>query len=52
MPIEIGELHIRVAVDAADSAPATGGSGASDVDSLVAACVDQVMEILRERRER
>ncbi|QLQ30514.1 MAG: hypothetical protein HZT40_01520 [Candidatus Thiothrix singaporensis] len=63
MPIEIRELHIRVAVSAAP-APAPGnppGGGTRpapaagqtpDKDALVAECVEQVLEILRNREER
>ena len=58
MPIEIRELHIRVAVDAAPQQPqraaappsAQGTAGARD--ELVAECVAEVMRILRQREER
>jgi hypothetical protein len=59
MPIEIKELHIRVSVSApagstapagAPAATPTAGIGARE--AIVAACVEQVMELLRERRER
>jgi len=58
MPIEIRELHIRVAVNAEAAkeaatprqAPAEGGG--ADHDAIVAECVEQVMQILHERRER
>lgn len=55
MPIEIKELHIRVSVDAAaPGAPAGAPSVApsSDTDTVVAACVEQVMQQLRDRTER
>lgn len=62
MPIEIRELHIRVAVNAAPApAPGNPPSGARptpaagqtpDKDALVAECVEQVLEILRNREER
>ncbi len=58
MPIEIRELHIRVSV----SAPAGGrpagapggdpGADAAGRQALVAECVEQVLEVLRDRRER
>jgi hypothetical protein len=63
MPIEIKELHIRVAVNAAPppalgkpaagsaTAPPTGGQ-AADKDAIVAACVEQVLEILKNKAER
>ena len=59
MPIEIKELHIRVAVTA--GGPATTASRpagapsvtpAGDTDTVVAACVEQVMQVLRDRAER
>jgi hypothetical protein len=62
MPVEIKELHIRVAVNAqppqAAAAQASGGkdsggeSGGADKDAIVAECVEQVLEIIRARRER
>lgn len=61
MPIEIRQLIIRATVtDEAgnQSKPATGAesSGGSrkrpDSQALVAECVEQVMEILREQQER
>ncbi len=62
MPIEIKELHIRVAVNtpsggpppagpkAASSAP--GASESEAKEALVAECVEQVLNILRNRNER
>ena len=58
MPVEIRELHIRVAVNSepakqpapAKSAPA-GGSGA-DKDAIVAECVEQVLRIMQSKKER
>lgn len=58
MPIEIRELHIRVAVNAEApkaaavprEAPAEGGG--ADHDAIVAECVEQVVQILQARRER
>jgi hypothetical protein len=58
VPIEIKELHIRVEVNSAPAgspsstsgAPATGT--AADLDAVVAVCVEQVMQVLRDRRER
>ncbi len=61
MPIEIKELHVRVAVSpapaaspaggAAPAASAGGGAG-GDKDAIIAECIEQVLEILRTRRER
>jgi hypothetical protein len=63
MPIEIKELHIHVVVNAASSeltvtkaqTGASGNSGnssGSDKDAIVAECVEQVLEILQNKRER
>ena len=63
MPIEIRELVIRATVEeelqpGASKPPATMASGpppgasASERSRLIAECVDQVMEVLRERKER
>jgi len=58
MPIEIRELHIRVAVNPEPGkqastpreAPAEGGG--VDKDAIVAECVEQVVQIIQARRER
>ena len=59
MPIEIRELHIRVAVNAppAKGAPAAqdrvaAKGTAGDKDAIVAECVEQVLDILETRKER
>ena len=65
MPIEIKELHIQVAVSAeSDSAAANkkgakaGGSkeqvksGANEADTIIAECVEQVLQILQSKSER
>lgn len=59
VPIEIKELHIRVAVTAdgpattaSPPAGAPSATAAGDTDTLVAACVEQVMQVLRDRTER
>jgi hypothetical protein len=59
MPVEIRELHIRVAVSTpaakqgpgARSKPATNGV-AGDKDSIVADCVEQILDILKTGKER
>jgi Family of unknown function (DUF5908) len=62
MPIIIRELHIKVAVNApneqsgrgatANAAPnAAQGGDDDDKEAIVAECVEQVMEILRNRLE-
>ena len=60
MPIEIKELHIRVAVNAPPSGPSApagagsskGGDGADAKDDLIAECVEQVLNILQSKRDR
>lgn len=61
MPIEIRELHIRVSVSPAvdvgpAGAPGTAPGGRGDArearEALVADCVERVLEILRDSRER
>jgi hypothetical protein len=59
MPVEIRELHIRVAVSAAPAkqAPAApnqhGGSGnAGDRDAIVAECVEEILQIVQAKKER
>jgi hypothetical protein len=58
MPIEIRELHIRVSVSppvdgrpAGAPGPAAGAEG-DGRQALVAECVEQVLQVLRDRRER
>ena len=61
MPIEIKELHIRVAVNArtegdapvSSATPARAGGGeGGDKDAIVAECVEQVLQILQNKAER
>ena len=57
MPVEIRELQITVSVqdsgggNASSPAPASGGSSSSN-DDVIAKCVEQVLEILKEKMER
>ncbi|HKY16499.1 MAG TPA: DUF5908 family protein [Microthrixaceae bacterium] len=58
MPIEIRELHIKVAVNAPAGnkpagapGPAPGAEGDAR-QALIADCVEQVMELLRDQKER
>lgn len=61
MPIEIKELHIKVAINQSEgtTTPAnetiTGSNGMGNKkahqDDLIAACVEQVLQILQEKRE-
>jgi hypothetical protein len=60
MPLEIRELYIKVNVgDAAQApaeraaaAPGKAGGSSGDSSTLVAQCVDEVMRILRAKKER
>ncbi|MBK7870260.1 MAG: hypothetical protein IPJ74_06005 [Saprospiraceae bacterium] len=65
MPIQIRELHIKVAVnepaEASNTSPvrstpspggAQGQMGEDQRDQIIAECVEQVMNILREKSER
>ena len=56
MPIEIRELIIKATVtdEKGEGQSGEGSSGGSNssADSIVAECVDQVMEILKEKGER
>lgn len=58
MPIEIRELHIRMSVTTPEGGgpagapgPAPGADGEAR-QALVAECVEQVVEMLRDQRER
>lgn len=59
MPIEIRELHIKVAIAeggegaaAPAGAPAPSAAPAGPPDAIVAECVEQVLRILQNRKER
>jgi len=56
MPIEIRELHIKVAVNAGGAAAtqssAADGAGEQTQQAIVAACVEQVLRILQNKAER
>ena len=60
MPIEIKELHIRVTVntgtgkagDAAKSTPAPGAGGGSSKETILAECVEQVLQVVQNKKER
>lgn len=52
MPIEIKELHIKVAVNSTPH-PGSGRATEGDArDALVAECVEQVLQILQNKAER
>ncbi len=54
MPIEIKELHIRIAVNASPgpAAAAAPGPSVGDKDALVSECVEQVLQVLQGKTER
>jgi len=58
VPIEIKELHIRVSVNAPAGGKPAGAPGpapGTEGDArqlLVAECVDEVLQVLRDQRER
>lgn len=57
MPIEIRELVIKTSINDGEQGqnnnPGAGGnSGADDQDAIIAACVEQVLAILKEKSER
>ncbi len=52
MPIEIKELNIRINVDDKPKSSDPEKKGKDDADSIIAACVEQVMEILKKNQER
>ena len=59
MPIEIRELHIKVTVnqqgasnESAPPAAENNNAGGNDKDGLVAQCVEQVLEIINNKKER
>lgn len=60
MPIEIRELIIRARVDEAKTASQSGSGqnrrgstlSSADREAIIAACVEQVLKILDDKRER
>ncbi len=52
MPIEIKELHIKINVDDKPQTSDPVQNNKNEKDQIVAACVEQVMEILSKNRER
>lgn len=51
MPIEIKELHIKMSVTDQNTSGGGGSSGVNQ-DKVIAECVEQVMEILKQKQER
>ncbi len=55
MPIEIKELHIKINVDEGAGNEKSGTSGANEKKSreaIIAACVEEIMEVLQKQKER
>ncbi len=56
MPVEIKELVIRATIDAGGGGDGDQGNGNKgkrhDREAIVSECVEQVMEIMRQQRER
>ena len=58
MPVEIRELQITAVVkegggqQGSTQSSATAGGGSANTDAIVSACVDQVLEILKQKNER
>lgn len=52
MPIEIKELHIKINVDEKPRSRNPEKIKRSERDDLIAACVEQVLEILSKKEER
>jgi hypothetical protein len=56
MPIEIRELTIKAFVNETPQQPSQGGgggqTGAQDRDQIISACVEQVLQILKDKKER
>mgnify|MGYP000612919230 CR=1 FL=1 len=52
MPIEIKELHIKITVDEGKPSTTSGSGKGLDKQKIIAECVEQVMEIIEEKKER
>lgn len=52
MPLEIRSLVIKATISDGEAAQGNSGSGRQDQTAIVAACVDQVLAILKEKSER
>lgn len=57
MPVEIRELQITTVVQesasaAAASAASSAATPSTNTDAIISACVEQVLEILKEKNER
>ena len=53
MPVEIRELVIKAYIEEADSeTPASNGGSAADKEEIIADCLEQVSEMLKQQMER
>ena len=54
MPIEIKELYIKINVDEgnSNSGSASGGSAEAASAAIIATCIEEVMERLKDQKER
>ncbi len=54
MPLEIKELHVKINVEGGSAAnnAGKGAAAAGPDEAIVKACVEKVMEILKEKTER
>lgn len=52
MPIEVKELHIKINVEDQPQSSDPIQNGEDGKDEIIAACVEQVMEILSKKQER
>lgn len=55
MSIEIKELHIRINVDEGSNSSGNGQSGSTSMDAkteIITTCVEEIMSILDNQRER
>lgn len=58
MPLEIKELHIKVTVNQPQqgqqtaASPATGEKAGDDKEAIIAQCVEEVVDIMNNKKER
>ena len=52
MPIEIKELYIKINVDEGASKNTSSGEVSQDTAAIIATCIEEVMEKLKEQNER
>jgi hypothetical protein len=52
MPIEIRELVIKATLSHEPDSTGGAGTGATDREQIIAACVEHVLAILKEKAER